>query len=437
MHMIAQRLDPVQTEGSILSVSDTGIVVDDCLGMLSINARVEIETSLGSVLADVVSVGERSATVMPFGSRNGIKRGDPVKFLSAGRQIAPSPAWLGRVVNGLGHPVDEKGPLVRGNLNYSLDAAPPPPALRARLGSPVDFGIKALSVFTPTRAGQRLGLFSGAGVGKSALLGMIARNTECDVVVLAMIGERGREVREFIEDVLGEERLARSVVVVASSDEPAMMRREAAFMAITIAEYFRDQGLHVLCLMDSLTRLAMAQREISLASGEPPATKGYTPSVFSMLPALVERAGPGRDGANGGCITGIYTVLVEGDDHDEPIADATRAILDGHIVLDRKVSERGRFPAIDVLRSVSRSMPGAVNEDQNEMIKAVKSHIATYDDMQELIRIGAYRAGSNEDVDRAIALHPHIEDFLSQEITSECSIDEAFAVIADILARAT
>ena len=292
--------------------------------------------------------------------------------------------------------------------------------------------VKALDAFCPARVGQRLGIFSGSGVGKSALLAMIARNTACDVTVIALIGERGREVREFIEDYLGPEGLARSVVIVATSDEPAMMRREAAYLALTVGEYFRDRGAHVLCLMDSLTRVAAAQREIGLAAGEPPTAKGYTPSVFSLLPKLLERAGAGVAGS--GAITGVFTVLVEGDDHDEPIADAARAILDGHVVLDRRIAERGRFPAVDILKSVSRSMNSAMPGGLHDAARKARALASVFEDMREMIRIGAYRAGANDEVDRAIAFNSRLEEFLSQDrgacVGSAQSAEGLIAILA-------
>jgi flagellum-specific ATP synthase len=317
----------------------------------------------------------------------------------------------------------------------NLRAGPPPAALRERLGTPVEFGIKALDAFCPARKGQRLGVFSGSGVGKSALLAMIARNTACDIAVIALIGERGREVREFIEDYLGEEGLARSVVIVATSDEPAMMRREASFLAMTVSEHFRDEGKHVLCLMDSLTRVAAAQREIGLASGEPPTAKGYTPSVFSLLPKLLERAGSGALGA--GAVTGVFTVLVEGDDHEEPIADAARAILDGHVVLDRRIAERGRFPAVDILKSVSRSMSAAAGDGMAAAAREARALAAVYDDMKEMVRIGAYRAGANEEVDRAITFHSRLETFLHQERSTCVNASETEAMLLNTLLEVT
>ncbi len=435
-HMATDSFDPVSIEGSVISISGLGVEIDDRLGALEINARVEIETARGGLLGEVAGFKGGAAFALPFGALDGVRRGARVRFLKRGGGVRPSHAWLGRVVDGLGRPIDGKGPLAPGPVLCALRAAPPPAPLRARLGPRVDFGVKALNAFTPARRGQRLGVFSGSGVGKSALLGMIARNTVCDFSVIALIGERGREVRDFIEDHLGPEGLARSIVVVATSDEPAMMRREAGYLALTLAEHFRGEGAHVLCLMDSLTRIAMAQREIGLAAGEPPATKGYTPSVFSLLPALVERAGPGLDGdAPGfapGFVTGVFTVLVEGDDHDEPVADAARAILDGHIVLDRRIAERGRFPAIDILRSISRAMPGALDADQAQLIAQVKTAAAAYSDMRELIRIGAYRAGANMEVDRAIALHPKLEAFLAQDMSERIEAKETFSLLRAI-----
>lgn len=409
---VLRRFGPVSVCGVVDSVTDLAIRVEDRLGVIEVGGRVEIETAAGGLAAEVVGVSGGAGLCLPFGGVGGVKRGARVKFNSSTASVSPSPAWLGRVVDGLGRPVDGKGPITAGAAPHDLRASPPPAALRERLGGPVEFRIKALDIFCPARIGQRLGLFSGSGVGKSALLAMIARNTACDVAVIALIGERGREVREFIEDNLGSEGLARSVVIVATSDEPAMMRREAAFLAMTIGEYFRNRGDHVLCLMDSLTRVAAAQREIGLAAGEPPTAKGYTPSVFSLLPKLLERAGAGTAGA--GAVTGVFTVLVEGDDHDEPIADAARAILDGHVVLDRRIAERGRFPAIDILRSVSRTAGLGEGAGLHETARRARALASVYEDMREMIRIGAYKPGANDEVDRAIDFHAQLENFLTQ-----------------------
>ena len=276
-----------------------------------------------------------------------------------------------------------------------------------------------------------MGVFAGSGIGKSTLLSMMSRNTDADVSVIGLIGERGREAREFIEDDLGEEGMARSVVVVATSDEPPLVRRQAAYMTMAIAEYFRDLKRDVLCLMDSVTRFAMAQREISLSAGEPPATRGYTPTVFAELPRLLERAGPGT--ADQGSITGLFTVLVEGDDHNEPVADAVRGILDGHVVLDRAVAERGRYPAINILRSVSRTMPGCNTDEQNEIVGRARRLVAVYEDMSELIRLGAYRAGSDPQVDEAIHYNGAIEEFLTQLKHESTSLEDGYKRLAEIL----
>ncbi len=320
---ILRRTGPVAFAGAVSSVTDLAIDIEDRMGALEVGARVEIETASEILVAEIVGVAGGGAIAMPFGDVAGVRRGARVRFSSASAAVGPSRGWLGRIVDGLGRPADGRGALPAFGPLRDVRASPPPAALRNRLGPRVDFGVKALNAFCPARAGQRLGVFSGSGIGKSTLLSMIARNTRSDFNVIALIGERGRELREFVEDTLGAEGLSRSVVVIATSDEPAMMRREAAFLAMTIAESFRDAGAHVLCLMDSLTRVAAAQREIGLAAGEPPTAKGYTPSVFSLLPKLLERAGPGRTGQ--GAVTGVFSVLVEGDDHDEPIADAARA----------------------------------------------------------------------------------------------------------------
>ncbi len=424
-----RRFPFISNSGVVDSVTDLAIKVEDRLGVLEVGARVEIETNAGGLAAEVVGVSRGAALCLPFGQVGGVRRGARVAFNHASGAVRPSSAWLGRVVDGFGRPVDGKGPIAHGPTPRDLRASPPPAALRERLGGPVEFGVKALDAFCPARIGQRLGVFSGSGVGKSALLAMIARNTSCDVAVIALIGERGREVREFIEDYLGEDGLARSVLIVATSDEPAMMRREAAYLALTVGEYFRDNGAHVLCLMDSLTRVAAAQREIGLAAGEPPTSKGYTPSVFSLLPKLLERAGAGVAGS--GAITGVFSVLVEGDDHDEPIADAARAILDGHIVLDRRIAERGRFPAIDILKSVSRSMTASADEG---VARQARSLAAIYEDMKEMIRIGAYKSGANDDVDRAIEFNGRLEAFLGQGREENVSAEQSRRALAEALA---
>jgi flagellum-specific ATP synthase len=374
------------------------------------------------------------ALAMPFADLSGVRMGCKAFVEADVAEVLPSRQWLGRVINALGEPVDGLGVLPRGAKPYRVRNTPPSAHARARVGEKLDLGVKALNAFTTTCQGQRLGIFAGSGVGKSVLLSMIARYTAADVIVIGLVGERGREVQEFLVDDLGPEGLARSVVVVATSDESALMRRQAAYMTLTTAEYFRDQGLKVLCLMDSVTRFAMAQREIGLAAGEPPASKGYTPSVFAELPRLLERAGPGLRGS--GSITGLFTVLVEGDDHNEPVADAVRGILDGHVVLDRSIAERGRFPAVNVLRSLSRTMPACNTREEQSVIDETRRVLATYDNMAELIRLGAYKVGSDPEVDRAIKLFPKLDAFLKQRKDERGDLRSGYGQLAEILSGA-
>jgi flagellum-specific ATP synthase len=330
----------------------------------------------------------------------------------------------------MGEPIDGKGPLAQGTSPTPFRNSPPPAHSRKRVGAPLDLGVRSLNTFLTCCRGQRMGIFAGSGVGKSVLLSMLARNVDADITVIGLIGERGREVQEFLQDDLGEGGLARSVVVVATSDEPALMRRQAAYLTLAISEYFRDENKDVLCLMDSVTRFAMAQREIGLSAGEPPTAKGYTPTVFTELPKLLERAGPGT---GVGTITGIFTVLVDGDDHNEPIADAVRGILDGHIVMQRAIAERGRFPAINILKSVSRTMPKSADPVYLATISRGRQVMATYADMEELIRLGAYRAGSSAEVDEAIRLHEPLESFLRQAKDEVTSLNEGYRQLEQIL----
>ena len=367
---------------------------------------------------------------MPFAGLDGVRRGCRAVIANAAAQVRPSAAWLGRVVNAMGEPIDGKGPLPQGPSPMQFRNAPPPAHSRKRVGAPLDLGVRALNTFLTCCRGQRMGIFAGSGVGKSVLLSMLARNVDADVSVIGLVGERGREVQEFLQDDLGDEGLARSVVVVATSDEPALMRRQAAYLTLAIAEYFRDEDKDVLCLMDSVTRFAMAQREIGLSAGEPPTTKGYTPTVFTELPRLLERAGPGL---GEGTITGIFTVLVDGDDHNEPVADAVRGILDGHIVMERAIAERGRYPAINILKSVSRTMPKSADPAYLPIIKRARQIMATYSDMEELIRLGAYRAGSSAEVDESIQLHEPLENYLRQGKGEATSLHEGYAQLEQML----
>lgn len=399
---------------------------------LSIGSHVHLRPNKGTdIPCEVVGFKDGRALLMPFGLLEGVSLGCPAIIQHGNPVIMPDETWLGRVINGMAQPIDGKGALVQGAHSVSLRNTPPLPHSRQRMGKQLDLGVRAVNTFLATCRGQRMGIFSGSGVGKSVLLSMMARYTEADVAVIGLVGERGREVQEFLEDDLGEDGLKKAVVVVATGDEPALMRRQAAYTTLAVAEYFRDQGKQVLCLIDSVTRFAMAQREIGLSAGEPPTTKGYPPTTFGELARLLERAGPGAPGK--GSITGLFAVLVEGDDHNEPISDAVRGIVDGHIVMDRRIAERGRYPAIDVLKSVSRSMPKALTDEQNAILRRAKQVVTSYENMEELIRLGAYRKGSDPAVDEAIRLYPAIEEFLTQNKDDCTTIDESFARLAGIV----
>ncbi|MBP7815547.1 MAG: flagellar protein export ATPase FliI [Phenylobacterium sp.] len=432
-----ERIDPLTVSGRVAAVNGLLIEARGGLTRLSVGARAEIERRADTPLqAEVVGFRETRALLMPFGPVEGVAPGAEIRIDPMGSAVRPTRAWLGRVIDAFGEPIDGLGPLPQGPAAYPLRAPPPAAHARGRVGARLDLGVRSMNVFTTCCRGQRLGVFAGSGVGKSVLLSMLAKQADCDAVVVGLIGERGREVREFIEETLGEEGLKRAIVVVATSDEPALKRRQAAYMTLAIAEFLRDQDLEVLCMMDSVTRFAMAQREIGLAAGEPPTTKGYTPTVFTELPKLLERAGPGPtrpDGTTAGPITGIFTVLVDGDDHNEPIADAVRGILDGHIVMERAIAERGRFPAINVLKSISRTMPGCHEPHERQIVTNARQTLSAYANMEELIRIGAYRTGADPAVDRAIALNPQLEAFLGQDKDEVTSLDESFELLAQIL----
>jgi flagellum-specific ATP synthase len=419
--------------GQVARIEGLLIEVTGASGAIGLGGRIRLTGAEPSeTTCEVVGFRDGRALAMPFGQLEGVSLGTRASFEDGAASIYPGHGWLGRVIDAFGKPIDGKGALACGMTAYALRASPPPAHARSRIGGKLDLGVRALNTFATCCKGQRMGIFSGSGVGKSVLLGMLARNTSADVTVIALVGERGREVKEFIEDELGQEGLAKSVIVTATSDEAALARRQAAFVAMATAEYFRDQGKHVLLLMDSVTRFAMAQREIGLSAGEPPASKGYTPTVFSELPRLLERAGPGL-GSGSGSITGLFTVLVEGDDHNEPIADAVRGILDGHIVLDRAIAERGRFPAVNVLKSVSRAMPQCNSESEQALVQAARGQLAIYEDMAEMIRLGAYRIGTNAEVDRAAGLYPHLEAYLSQN-KDECTrLQAGYANLSQIL----
>ena len=430
-------LRAVQLEGRVTGVSGLSVEVAGISEFLAVGDRLALRPrGRGEALAEVVGFHGAAARAMAFGALDGVGPGVPAAVGPPGR-LAPSDAWLGRVLDPLGRPLDGGGALPFGPRSLPVRREPPNAAPRARLGPRIDLGVKALNAFATCREGQRLGLFAGSGVGKSTLMSMLARHTACDVAVLALVGERGRELREFLEDDLGAEGLRRSVVVVATSDQPPLVRRECAYAAMTIAEHFRDQGRSVLLMMDSVTRFCMALREIGLSAGEPPATRGYTPSAFAELPRLLERAGPGPDlgGGRAGQITGLFTVLVEGDDHNEPVADAVRGILDGHVVLDRRIAEAGRYPAVDVLRTLSRTVPGCNSPHENETVRRARAVLATWQDMADLVRLGAHRAGVDPVADEAVRLAPRIEAFLAQPKDAPVGIGESFAGLAAAIAE--
>jgi flagellum-specific ATP synthase len=399
----------------------------------AVGELVTIPLAGATVDAEVVSVETAGSRVrlscMPIGSTAGIRAGLPVHRTGASLTVPVGEELRGRVIDGLGNPIDG-GPRLTRLPHVTVDGAPPNPLLRGRVDQPLSVGVRALDTLVPVGRGQRIGIFAGSGVGKSSLLSMIARSTEASVNVVALVGERGREVREFLENDLGPEGLARSVVVVATSDEPPMVRLRAAFVATRIAEWFRDQDRDVVLMMDSLTRVAMAQREVGLSAGEPPATRGYPPSVFALLPRLLERAGPGERGS----ITGIYTVLVEGDDHNEPIGDAARSILDGHVALSRRLATSGHFPSIDVLESVSRVSGAVTSPEQSRAATALRRLLAAHRDARELIEIGAYVPGTNPDVDLARELSPAIEQFLRQPLAERSDAGSAWDHLHGLLA---
>ncbi|TWA92702.1 flagellar protein export ATPase FliI [Bradyrhizobium stylosanthis] len=426
-------IDGVNIYGRVVGVRGLMVEVAGPIHAMSVGARLVIETGANRTIpCEVIGFSGNNAVVMPFAGLDGVRRGCKAVIANAANQVRPCAAWLGRVVNALGEPIDGKGPLPQGSSPMPFRNTPPPAHSRKRVGAPLDLGVRAMNTFLTCCRGQRMGIFAGSGVGKSVLLSMLARNVDAAVSVIGLIGERGREVQEFLQDDLGEEGLARSVVVVATSDEPALMRRQAAYLTLAVAEYFRDEDQDVLCLMDSVTRFAMAQREIGLSAGEPPTAKGYTPTVFTELPKLLERAGPGL---GEGAITAIFTVLVDGDDHNEPIADAVRGILDGHIVMQRSIAERGRYPAINILKSVSRTMPKSADPEYWPTIQKARAVMATYADMEELIRLGAYRAGSSPEVDEAIRLHEPLEAFLRQRKDENASLGDGYRQLAQILAN--
>ncbi|MCF7810686.1 flagellar protein export ATPase FliI [bacterium] len=406
-----ERLQTIRQRGRVRQI--IGLVVESDGPAVSIGDRCSISSRRnGDVLAEVVGFRGNSVLLMPLSEMEGIGPGSVVTASDEPFTIGVGKALLGRVIDGLGRPIDNNGHF-EVETRRPIYHKPPDPLTRKRITEPLSTGIRSIDGLLTCGKGQRFGIFAGSGVGKSVLMGMIARYTSADVNVIALIGERGREVREFIEKDLGEEGLKRSVIVAVTSDQPALVRIKGAFAATSIAEYFRDQGLDVMLMMDSVTRFAMAQREVGLAVGEPPTSRGYTPSLFAMLPKLLERTGTSLKGS----ITGLYTVLVEGDDMNEPVSDAVRSILDGHITLSRKIATQGQYPALDILSSVSRVMNDVVSIEHKQVANEFKKLLAAYNESEDLINIGAYEEGSNPEIDRVITMIRPMREFLKQDLT--------------------
>ncbi len=421
-------LDTARITGRVRRVAG---LIAECEGLAApVGAVCAIRPSAGPALrAEVVGFRDDATLLMPFGEVSGIRRGDEVACLQQTPRVAVGDALLGRVLDAEGNPLDGGAPPVTDETRPLFGRAPSP-LDRDRVTEPLATGVRAIDAFHTCGRGQRLGLFSGSGVGKSVLLGMLARRAEADVVVVALVGERGREVREFIEKNLGTEGRARAVVVVETAERPPLLRFRAAFAATAIAEHFRGRGRHVLLLMDSLTRMANAQREIGLSAGEPPATRGYPPSVFATLPRLLERAGSSR----GGSVTGIYSVLVEGDDLNEPVADAARSVLDGHLVLSRSLAMRGQYPAIDTLASVSRLMSDVAAPEHRQAAARLASLLAIHRDAEDLVNVGAYLKGANPEIDRAIAARPAILQYLRQDVGESADYNESIRRLVELSA---
>jgi flagellum-specific ATP synthase len=446
-HVALEELDPLRCSGRVVQVIGLTVEASGLTCQLGEICHILPQTKYalsgpppagesGSdalddhILAEVVGFRSDRVLLMPLGEMGGIAPGSEVVATGSGFRVVLGPQLIGRIVDGLGRPLDGKGPI--SGRHYSVGKPPPPALLRQRIATPLATGVRAIDGLLTCGRGQRLGIFAGSGIGKSTLLGMVARGVSADVNVIALIGERGREVREFVERDLGPEGLARSVVVVSTSDQPALVRVKGAWVATAIAEYFREQGKDVSFLMDSVTRFAMAQREIGLTVGEPPAAKGYTPSVFALLPKLMERTGAGETGT----ITGFYTVLVEGDDMQEPIADAVRSILDGHIVLSRELAAENHYPAIDVLASISRLMNEIAPPEHKDAAGLLREVLATYASARDLVNIGAYVAGSNPAVDYAIAAMPRVREFLRQPAEETVAFDTTVQALRGLFASA-
>ena len=421
-----QIIDPVIISGSVSAVSPGLVMARGLSRHVSIGDRVAIGSSGSPIVAEVIRIEAETVSAKPFGETGDVAIGQPVTRIGALR-LAPHESWKGRVIDALGAPIDGGAALASGPRAMPVDAPPPAALKRARIASPLVTGVRVIDLFMPLCAGQRMGVFAGSGVGKSTLLAMLAKAQGFDTVVIALIGERGREVREFLEDTLAQDR-QKAIVVVATGDESAMMRRLAPKTAMSIAEYFRDAGQSVLLILDSITRFAQATREVALAAGEAPVARGFPPSVFSDLPRLLERAGPGETGS----ITAIASVLIDGDDHNDPIADAIRGTLDGHIVLERSIADLGRFPAVDILRSVSRLALKIWSAEEKALIARLRALIARYEETRDLRLLGGYQAGSDADLDQAVAMTPKLYAAMNQSPGDAPSRD-AFRELAGLL----
>lgn len=425
------RLSPLGIWGRVTAVGSASLRIGGLAGEARRGDRVLVRTrGRASLRAEIVALEGAEATAMWFGSGEGVGVGDRA-LLEPRSGVRPGPGWIGRVVDAFGEPLDGR-PLADGATEAPLRRAPPPPAMRRPLGARLNTGLAVFDTLLPIARGQRIGLFAGSGVGKSTLLAQLARGVEADIVVLGLIGERGREVRDFVDRVLGPEGMARSVVVAATSDQSPLAKRQAAWLATSVAETFRDEGAHVLLLIDSVTRFAEAHREVSLAAGEAASLRAYPPSTAHAIASLVERAGPGADwegAGQQGDITAIYSVLVAGSDMEEPVADITRGAIDGHVVLERTIAERGRYPAVDVRRSVSRSLPGCASEEENAIISRARAMIGAYEDAEPMIRAGLYAAGTDPSLDQAIAAHEILEAFTAAP--SPHGAESAFAALAE------
>jgi flagellum-specific ATP synthase len=426
-HQALAACRTVRLTGSILKV--TGLVAEANGPRLSVGSICDIEDTLGQhISAEVIGFNEKNIILMPYGEMGGIRPGSRTLAVSATPDVAVGDGFLGRVVDGMGRPIDDKGPLVP-ETHYPVYGSVLNPLKRKVVHEVIDVGVSAINAMVTVGKGQRMAIMAGSGVGKSVLMGMIARNTTADVIVIGMIGERGREVREFIERSLGEEGLKKSVVVVATSDAPPLVRIRGAYTATALAEYFRDQGKDVLLIMDSITRFAMSMREVGLAVGEPPSAKGYTPSVFGRIPKLLERAGILEQG---GSITGIYTVLVEGDDMNEPVADTVRSITDGHIVLSRAIAQKGQYPAVDVPASISRIMNDIISPEHAAAAKRLLRVLTAYREAEDLIRIGAYVDGSDPEIDFAKKVIRDVNAFLQQNIHEKISFEKSLEQLQNL-----